>query len=130
MKVIRETPTPGRTSLLKIFYVTLAIYDVCVFNLCYHINAGLQDEEARGIVSRLRDGKRYLSTDFKLHISTDTPCANHCSVYALSCDEVEYRGTCSHQHNISCDRCSDLPDAILDIQVALSNLNLRYYTFI
>ena len=117
-------------SLLKIIYVALAIYDVCVFNLCYHINAGLQDKEGRGIVSRLRDGQRYLSAAFKLHISRDTPCANHYSVYGLSCDGAEYCGTCSHQHNISCDRCSDLTDAVLDIQVALSNLNLRYYTII
>ena len=89
------------------------------------IHAGLQDAEARGIVSRLKAGRRYLSTDFKLHISNETPCADHCSVYALSSDEIEYRGTCSHQHNIGCDRCNDLRDAIMDIQVALSHLQLR-----
>ena len=43
---------------------------------------------------------------------------------ALSTDEAEYRGTCSHQHNIGCDRCSDSRDAVLDIQVALSHLQL------
>lgn len=83
-----------------------------------------------GTSAFLTNGKRYLSTDFKLHISNETPCADHCSVYALSTDEAEYRGTCSHQHNIGCDRCSDLRDAILDIQVALSHLQLRYYILI
>lgn len=67
-------------------------------------------------MSRLRAGKRYLSTDFKLHISSETPCADHCSVYALSSHEAEYRETCSHQHSIGCDQCSDLRDAIMDIQ--------------
>lgn len=76
----------------------------------------LQNDKAREIVSRLRAGKRYLSTDFKLHISSETPCADHCSVYALSSHEAEYRETCPHQHSIGCDQCSDLRDAIMDIQ--------------
>ena len=46
-------------------------------------------------------------------------------IIALSSDEIEYRGTCSHQHNIGCDRCNDLRQAIMDIQVALSHLQLR-----
>ena len=53
------------------------------------------------------------------------PVQTIASVYALSTDEIEYRGTCSHQHNIGCDRCNDLRDAIMDIQVALSHLQLR-----
>ena len=46
-------------------------------------------------------------------------------IIALSNDEIEYRGTCSHQHNIGCDRSNDLREAIMDIQVALSHLQLR-----
>ncbi|CAH3020126.1 unnamed protein product [Porites evermanni] len=85
---------------------------------------GFQDEEAKGVLSRLKAGKRYVSTDYKLHIATETPCVDHCSMYALSSNEAEYRGTCSHQHNINCDRCSDLRNAVLDIQVAVSELQL------
>ena len=33
----------------------------------------------REIVSSLRAGKRYLSTDFRLHISSETPYADHFS---------------------------------------------------
>ena len=47
-------------------------------------------------------------------------------MYALSSNEAEYRGTCSHQHNINCDRCSDLRNAVLDIQVAVSEVQLSY----
>ena len=93
----------------------------------YSLDAGLQDDKAREIVSRLQGGKSYLSTNFKLHISSEIPCADHCSVYVLSSDEAEYRETCSHQHNIGCDRCSDLRDAIMDIQVSLSHLEIRYH---
>ncbi|CAH3145827.1 unnamed protein product [Porites evermanni] len=85
---------------------------------------GFQDEEAKGVLSRLKAGKRYVSTDYKLHIATETPCADHCNMYAGSSNEAEYRGTCSHQHNINCDRCSDLRNAVLDIQVAVSELQL------
>ena len=42
-----------------------------------------------------------MSIDFKLHISSETPCALR--VYALSGDEAEYRETCSHQHSIGCE---------------------------
>ena len=91
---------------------------------CIHV--GFQDEETKGVFSRLKARKRYVSTDYKLHIATETPCADHCSMYAHSSNEAEYCGTCSHQQNINCDCCSDLRNAVLDIQVAVSELQLRY----
>ncbi|CAH3150384.1 unnamed protein product [Pocillopora meandrina] len=57
------------------------------------------DDDAREIASRLRAGKRYLSTDFKLHISSTFSIVQ---IIAVS-DEAEYRETCSHQHSIGCE---------------------------
>lgn len=113
-------------ALVKHFFLrTSCLRRAFLTNRMVFIHSGFQ--EASGVVSRLKDGKRYLSTDYKLHISNETPCVDHCSVYALSSNEAEYRGTCSHQHNIGCDRCNDLRDAVVDIQVALSEIQLRYY---
>ena len=83
--------------IIDVSWVARAFKGARVFiTKAFPLNAGLQDDKAREIVSRLRAGKRYLSTDFKLYITSETPCADNCSVYALSSDEAEYRETCSH----------------------------------
>ena len=89
-------------------------------------HSGLKDtEQMKEIITRLKAGKRYLSSDFKIHISRETPCTGHCSVFVLSsADATEYRETCSHEHNMSCNRCDDLKNAIVDLQLALSELHL------
>jgi len=97
------------------------------FLLCF---IGLEDDMAKNLQSALKAGKQYLKTDFRIHTARETPCADHCSVYALSSrTEPEYRGTCSHQHNISCDRCEALKNAVADIQLvsaSSSDIQLRY----
>ena len=55
---------------------------------------------------QLSDAKRYLKADFRLHVSKDERCADHCTMYALSDpNDPPFKGTCSHVHDIHCDAC-------------------------
>ena len=73
------------------------------------------------ILMRLKAGRQYLRTDFKIHTANNSSCADHCKVFALSRTETEYNGQCQHQHTITCDRCEDLKNAVSDLQLALDS---------
>ena len=88
---------------------------------------GLDSTIADNILMRLKAGRQYLKTDFKIHTASESPCADHCRVFALSWKETEYKGQCQNQHTISCDRCEDLKNAVSDLQLAVdsSEVHLR-----
>ena len=88
---------------------------------------GLDTTIADNILMRLKAGRQYLKTDFKIHTASESPCTDHCRVFALSRTETEYKGQCQHQHTISCDRCEDLKNAVSDLQLAVdsSEVHLR-----
>ncbi|KAK3728464.1 hypothetical protein QZH41_002327 [Actinostola sp. cb2023] len=96
------------------------------WNTIVPVGAGLGGEASANIKSRLKAAKQYLKSDFKIHISKETPCADHCSVYALSSGEADHRGTCQHQHSICYDRCDDLRNTIVNIQLALSSSEVHF----
>ena len=81
-------------------------------------SSGLGEQRTVDIKTRLTSAKNYLKTDYKLHVSRVAPCADHCSVYALSTHEPEFCGQCEHEHNISCDavritKCLSRPSAVI-----------------
>ena len=82
---------------------------------------------ADNILMRLKAGRQYLKTDFKIHTASESPCAEHCTVFAVSKTETWYKGQCQHQRTITCDRCEDLKNAVSDLQLAvdLSEVHLR-----
>ena len=56
------------------------------------------------VKQKLSDAKRYLKANFRLHVSKDVRCADHCTMYALSGpNDPPFKGTCSHVHDIRCD---------------------------
>ena len=61
--------------------------------------SGLKEERSKEIKCSLKAAKRYLKTDYKIHVSKESPCADHCSVFALGTAEPEFHGSCEHQHN-------------------------------
>ena len=66
----------------------------------------------------LRDGKRYLKTDFKAHLGKAEHCRDHCITYALSDPTVvEFQGQCDHHHDDHCDRCDLLTRALKEIEL-------------
>ena len=76
---------------------------------------------ANNILMRLKEGRQYLKMDYKIHTANESPCADHCRVFALSRIETEYNGQCQHQHTITCDQCEDLKNAVSDLQLALDS---------
>ena len=65
---------------------------------------------------QLSDAKRYLKADFRLHVSKDERCADHCTMYALSePNDPPFKGTYSHVHDIRCDACRDIETVIKQI---------------
>ncbi|KAK2547247.1 hypothetical protein P5673_032876, partial [Acropora cervicornis] len=83
--------------------------------------AGLDSTIADNILTRLKAGRQYLKMDFKIHTASESPCAEHCRLFALSRTVTEYKGQCQHQHSISCDRCEDLKNAVSDLQLAVDS---------
>ena len=69
---------------------------------------------------QLLDAKRYLKADFRLHVSRDERCADHCTVYALSSlTDLSSKGMCSHVHDIRCDACHGIETVIKAISTKL-----------
>lgn len=54
----------------------------------------------------LKDGKRYLKTDYKTHVGKEERCTDHCTVYALNDKAIsEFSAECDHEHQYQCERC-------------------------
>ncbi|KAK3736988.1 hypothetical protein QZH41_015633, partial [Actinostola sp. cb2023] len=87
---------------------------------------GLPEETSKDITRRLRAARHYLKTDYKIHVSRADRCADHCSIYAMSIADAEFHGKCAHDHLITCDRCEDLKNAIVELQLSLSSSNINY----
>ena len=73
----------------------------------------------------LKDGKRYLKSDFKTHIGRGEQCSDHCTVYALSDTNAgEFRGECDHQHSYECERCESLEGELAEMAEMLNTVDM------
>lgn len=72
--------------------------------------------------------KQYLKVDFKLHITHENECADHCRKYSLSDANAEFKEKCSHKHSLTCDRCEMISSTITRIEKAVSSkeITLRF----
>ena len=68
--------------------------------------------------------RQYMKSDFKLHITLESQCADHCCTYALSDSKLEFKKKCSHKHNVTCDRCEMLKNTLFQIKTAVSSKNI------
>ena len=86
-----------------------------------HLFSILEDLADQGISvtaphKLLKDGKRYLKSDFKTHIGRGEHCGDHCTVHALSdLSAWEFRGECDHQHGYECERCESLEGVLREV---------------
>ena len=62
----------------------------------------------------LKDAKRYMKTEYGMHCQEDgSPCPDHCMCFSLSDPQnPEFQGSCSHEHQVSCDSCESLKSVI------------------
>ena len=73
------------------------------------------------VLQELKDSKRYLKTDFKIHVGRD----EHCTVYTLSDpNTVNFREVCHHDHDAACERCSSLRSVFTEIEEKLNEVEM------
>ena len=63
----------------------------------------------QGVKDRLKGGKSYLKTNFKIRVSEESQCADHCRVFALSDPEDHL---CEHEHTKSCQSCDNIKNVL------------------
>ncbi|KAL9961192.1 hypothetical protein ACROYT_G030092 [Oculina patagonica] len=89
--------------------------------------AGFQTMER--IVDDLKE-KGLTGSDYRVHCSEEgSPCKDHCRKFALS-DPVEKDSTeeCDHEHNLRCDMCEDLNDAMNDVERQICESSASLYS--
>ena len=79
---------------------------------------GVSNAWASEVRERLRKGKQYLKTDYKVHCNeADSPCADHCRRYALSDpQDKDLHEKCQHLHNILCASCEDIKSVLKNVE--------------
>ena len=73
----------------------------------------------------LKDGKRYLKTDYKTHVGKEEQCSDHCTVHALSDEAIsEFSAECDHEHQYQCERCEALEKVLEDVGKMLDDVQV------
>ncbi|KAK3730271.1 hypothetical protein QZH41_016443, partial [Actinostola sp. cb2023] len=91
-------------------------------NLCLVVRrlqeSGVMSRElADNWTSSLKNSKQYIKCDYKVHISSSSPVADHCCAYALSDEkEAAFCTTCQHEHDQVCSHCEMLKEVLFLIQ--------------
>ena len=82
-------------------------------------------EEAR---RTLKDAKRYMKTEYGMHCQEDgSPCPDHCMCFSLSDPQnPEFQGSCSHEHQVSCDSCESLKSVIQAIGKEIESPSITF----
>ena len=78
----------------------------------------------------LKDGKRYLKTEYRVHCREDESCCpDHCRCFALSdSQDPDLKGSCSHQHQMLCDECERLKSSIQSIADKIESPSIHLYS--
>ena len=82
------------------------------------------------ICQNLRDAKRYLKTDYRVHCQqSHSTCADHCRKFALS-DPVnlELQHPCPHQHQSTCEQCQGLRNVLKEVRLAIEESSWKPYS--
>ena len=62
----------------------------------------------------LKDAKRYMKTEYGMHCQEDgSPCPDHSMCFSLNDPQnPEFQGSCSHEHQVSCDSLKSVIQAL------------------
>ena len=88
---------------------------------------GIREGWVEDKIKALKEAKRNLKLDYKLHISRDEEGTDHCIVHALSDpsdDSSDFCGECYHNHKTNCERCDALKSVITEILRELEDSGL------
>ncbi|KAK3734708.1 hypothetical protein QZH41_011296 [Actinostola sp. cb2023] len=91
---------------------------------------GMDKQWCSDVHRKLRDGKRYLKTDYRVHCQQDdSTCADHCRKFALS-DAVDrdFQHTCYHQHLSICGECQWLKTVLQEVKQGIEGSSWTPYS--
>jgi len=76
--------------------------------------SGAPQEWCQTTRKKLKEGKRYLKTDYRAHCrEEDSSCPDHCRRYALSDpDNSDFQASCDHEHLEESDQCESLKNTL------------------
>jgi hypothetical protein len=79
--------------------------------------------------TNLRDGKRYLKTEYRAHCrEKESTCPDHCKRYALSdAQNRAFEVECDHPHGTECSQCKLLKSTLTSIQTQVNSLSGQLY---
>ncbi|CAB4030368.1 Hypothetical predicted protein [Paramuricea clavata] len=81
-------------------------------------------EWAKDQKDRLKSAKRYLKSDFKVHVSKQTTVPDHRRKYSLSDPkDKDFQTKCDHNHFDSFDRCESLSLVLNEISGAMAKMS-------
>lgn len=85
--------------------------------LTLHVHKLENDEKhAKHLQDVLLAAKRYLKTDYKIHVAETSEVADHCRRHALSDDSTLFSLQCSHNHNHFCESCEQIKEVVRDVK--------------
>ena len=75
------------------------------------------------VKEKLRNAKRYLKTDYRVHCKPEeSACPDHCRKFSLSDEnDSDYQEKCSHQHSEVCKDCHSLVDVLRKIGLEIQS---------
>ncbi|XP_071150590.1 uncharacterized protein [Mytilus edulis] len=102
-----------------------AFQDICnvVQELC-QVGA-LTDQRATDYADIVQECKRYLKTDFKVHISELATVPDHCRIFALCDKEEAFSCLCGHNHEMVCCNCEQISELLSSLNSLIANSDLN-----
>ncbi|XP_076080552.1 uncharacterized protein LOC143051543 [Mytilus galloprovincialis] len=131
-KILNACPSSRRTNLKGLDNCAAdggASYETLLTTVKEMGNYVVDEEvqvELRDCKDSLNASKIYLKTDFKAHLRKCDKCPDHCINYSLSdpTDQHLQQHCVDHQHDMVCERCNLLPQAVSTIKRRLSELDI------
>ncbi|KAK3725260.1 hypothetical protein QZH41_001293 [Actinostola sp. cb2023] len=86
---------------------------------------GAEGQWGQNAQQYLKESKRYLKTDFKIHVGREENSQDHCTVYSLSdTGNTDYSIPCDHDHTTTCERCNLLETTLQEILTTINSVEM------
>lgn len=92
--------------------------------------SGSSQEWCETTRKNLKQGKRYLKTDYRAHCREDnSSCPDHCRRYALSDPQSShFQASCDQEHTEECDQCESLKNTMLSVLLEIESPDISFYS--
>lgn len=93
-------------------------------------NCGASGTWRNEVQNKLKSGKRYLKTEYRVHCrEEESLCADHRRYFALSdLQDPERSEHCPHQHQVCCIECEQLKVTLKPIADLIEPSSINYYS--